>query len=166
MEAEKAPLRVYKWREDEMLVVDWYAQLVQSGDMYVTFMPEMRYMGNFLQYWRHATLGYAMDSKGIFFAFWLDPLLSGAFFGVWIRSEYRGKPVIVRLVTAAMDEAFKFASVLIALCKQEHLRDIISKLGAKLAMTIPGLWNGEAADAHVITKDEWEASRVRRAGTR
>lgn len=148
-------LRVYNWRTDEYLLVDWYAKLIQNGDMALVFAPDMRYLGNFLAHFRKLTLGYACDKDGIFFACWLEPLLSGANFGVWVRENMRHAPTTLRLLTTAYNEAFKVFTVLLGLCKQPALQDIHRKLGYKKAFTIPALWNGEDVDVYVITQDMW-----------
>ena len=153
-------LKVYNWQTDEFLLIDWYAQLVQSGDMSVTFTPDMRYMSNFLGYFRgRSTLGYSCDSRGIYFACWLEPFLSGAFFGIWIRESHRTTSAALRLTIEAYNEAFKFATVLIGICKQEHLRELHKKLGYTHTTSIPALWNGEAVDVYAITRDQWEQRR-------
>jgi hypothetical protein len=151
-------LRVYDWRSDEWLLLDWYNQLVGSGDMAVTFTPDMRYLSNFLTFFRgHVTMGYSADEKGIFFAVWIEPFLAGAFFGLWIRSDKRHTLSALRLTKEAYTEAFKMCTVLIGLCKQEHLREIHEKLGYKRLATIPALWNGEAVDVYAITREQWNA---------
>ena len=162
MDAEPS-LKVYAWQSDEYLLIDWYAQLVASGDMAVTFTPDMRYMSNFLGYFRgRVTLGYATDARGIWFAYWIEPFLSGAFVGIWIRKEQRATSRALRHVIYGYNEAFKVATVLISLCKQEHLRELIVKLGYQTATTIPALWNGADVDVHIITRDMWEQRYGRR----
>jgi hypothetical protein len=149
-------LKVYDWKSDEFMLIDWYAQLIQSGDMAVTFTPDMRYMSSFLGYFRgRATLGYSCDSRGIYFACWIEPFLSGAFFGIWIREPYRTRPVALKLTIEAYDAAFQTATVLIGICKQEHLRELHEKLGYQRLATIPALWSGDSVDAYAITKDMW-----------
>jgi hypothetical protein len=155
-------LTVYNWKTDEYLLIDWYAKLIQSGDMALTFTLDMRWMGNFLQYFRKATLGYACDEKGIFFACWLEPLLSGAFFGMWIREDKRQASTSLKLAIEAYGEAFKVYTVLMGLCKQDHLKDVHLKLGYTLQCTIPGLWNGEDVAVYSMTREQWETRYERR----
>ena len=153
-------LKVYRWQTDEFLLIDWYSQLVQSGDMAVTFTPDMRYMSSFLAYFRgRCTLGYATDTRGIYFACWIEPFLSGAFFGIWIREAYRTVPSSLKLTVAAYDAAFQTATVLIGICKQDHLRELHEKLGYKRLATIPALWNGSDVDAYALTRDMWQQRR-------
>ena len=156
-DSKQPPLRVYDWRVDEYMAVDWYSKLVQSGDMAVTFTPDMRYLGNFLAYWRRAVLAYASDESGVFFACWVEPIMSGSFFGAWVREDKRHTVTALKLLTYAYDEAFKTSTVLIGLCKQEHLQDLHRKLGYKRACVVPGLWNGEDVDVYVMTRAMWEA---------
>ena len=161
-EPAKTPLlRVYKWQTEEWLLLDWYNQLVGSGDMGVTFTPDMRHLSTFLTYFRgHATMGYGSDEKGMFFACWIEPFLAGGFFGLWIRSDKRHSLSALKLLREAYDEAFKMCTVLLGICKQEHLREIHEKLGYKRLASVPALWNGESVDIYALTKAEWEAKRI------
>ena len=156
-------LTVYDWRSDEWLLVDWYAQLIKSGDMAVTFTPDMRYMGNFLAWFRAPrTLAISNDNSGVFFAFWLESFLSGAFCGLWVREDKRQSPTAMKLIIEAYNSAFQVYTVLMGICKQEHLRDVHLKLGYTKKTTIPALWNGDAVDFYAITKDDWEKRHERR----
>lgn len=156
--ASEEILRVYDWRHDEFMLIDWYNALVTSGDHYLTFSPDLRYMSNFLNFFKPPrTLAYALDSKGMTFAFWLEPALSGAFFGVWIRSDKRHAPSSMRLLQLAMDESFKAAAALMATTKQETVAAMLEKMGATHhSPDIPALWDGESVSLYSITKDKWE----------
>lgn len=156
-------LSVYDWKSDEFQLIDWYAQLIKSGDMYSTFTPDMRYMSNFLNFFKPPrTMGYASDKNGIFFAFWLESFLSGAFCGVWIRESHRHAPSSMKLLIESYNSAFEVYTVLMGLCKQEHLQEIHSKLGYTKRTTVPGLWNGDAVDFYTLTKADWENKHGRR----
>ena len=150
-------LRPYDWRVDEWLLVGWFYELLQSGDMNVTFTPDMRFLSNFLGMFRsRATLGYSADEKGIWFAFWVEPCISGAFAGAWIRKDKRTSLAAVRAFREGINEAFKVFTVLIGLCKQEELRSMHQRLGYKQMGTVPGLWYGEDVDVWVLTQDDWK----------
>ena len=156
-------LRLYEWQTQEYLLIDWYSQLVASGDMYVTFAPDMRYMSNFLTFFRgHAILGYDVDEKGIWFAFWVEPCMSGAYAGVWIREDKRHAPSSFKLLSKAYDEAFKVYTVIIGMSKQFDHRELHAKLGYTHACTIPGLWNGDEVDIHYLTREQWNHRKEHR----
>ena len=157
-EPSAAPqLRVYDWRTEEYLLIDLYNQLITSGDMATTFAPDMRYLSTFLTFFRGgATMGYASDNNGIFFASWVQTFLAGGFFGVWIRKDKRHTVTALRLLTESYNECFKVYTVLLGICKQEHLREVHEKLGYKRLAEVPALWNGESVDIYAMTKDMWE----------
>jgi len=160
--APPSELNVYQWQESEYMLIDWYAALVQSGDMAVTFTPAMRWMGEFLMYWRRVALLYACDKGGIYFAFWLEPILSGAFCGVWIAQRKRQSPNVYKLLQECYDRAFKAFTVLIGLSKQEHLQEIHEKLGYTHHISVPALWYGDAVDLYTLTRADWEKRNERR----
>lgn len=149
-------LRVYRWQTEEYMLIDWYNKLVSTGEMYTTFGADMRHMSTFLTFFRaRVTMGYANDEKGIYFACWVEPFLSGGFFGVWIREDKRHTITALKLIKEAYTEAFKMCTVLIGICKQPYLAKVHAQLGYKKMGTVPALWNGEDTDVYTITKDSW-----------
>lgn len=153
----EAELKIYNWTTDELLLLDWYAQLVQSGDMGLAFTKDLRYPGNFLQYFRPPrTLAYATDARGIWFAAHVDAIDSGCFFGCWIREEKRTTPTALKLLIKVYDEVFKASAVIIGLSWQPYLLDIHKKLGYAHLGAIPGLHDGAAVDVYYMTRDMWQ----------
>ncbi len=109
-------LHPYDWRGEEWLLLDWYHRLITSGDMVTTMTADMKHLSNFLMYFRtKVTLAYSADNDGIWFASWVEPIMSGAFFGAWIRKDKRQSPTALKLLTQVYDEAFKVFVVLIGL---------------------------------------------------
>jgi hypothetical protein len=159
----KEELYPYDYTTQEWLLVAWYQELVESGDMYVTFASDMRYLSNFLQFFRgRVTLGYSADERGIWFALWVEPMMSGAYWGVWIRKDKRHTVSAFKALAFGIDEALKYFTCIIGICKQEHLRDIHLKLGFKKLGVIPALWDGEDVDAYVLTRDGWTNRKEQR----
>ena len=153
----EAQLRIYDWQSDEYLLIDWYNALVTSGDHYLAFDKELRYLSRFLDYFKPPrTLAYATDRGGIWFAFFLDPWLSGANLGFWVREDKRHSGTMFGLFKRCINEAFKFATVLIIPTKQEHVGNIMLKLGAKYGMTIPALWDGADVAIYTLSRDKWK----------
>lgn len=150
-------LSKYEWTRDEYLLVDWYNALVSSGEHYQTFSPELRYLSEFLNFFKPPRiLVYSADKGGIFYAFWLEPAMSGAYFGVWIRKDKRTRPSSLELLKRSFNASFEGCTVLIAVTKQEDLDSTLRRLGCKHACRIPALWDGDAADVYYLTKDIWE----------
>lgn len=151
-------LRVYNWQSDEFLLVDWYTKLVTSGDHYQTFGRDLRHLSTFLDYFKPPRIFvYAADRRGIYFAFWLESMLSGAAFGLWIREDARHKPSSLMLLKQCFHGAFKMATVLIAYTKQAHLRHPLERLGCDYLGRVPALWDGDAVEVYTLTRSDWEA---------
>jgi len=101
-------------------------------------------------------MGYVADEKGIWYSWWVEPCISGAFAGLWIRKDKRTSISALRATREAINESFKVFTVLIGLCKQEHLRDIHLRLGYQRLGVVPGLWYGEDVEVYILTKDDWD----------
>jgi|SRR5581483_3193661 len=155
---EKAPLlRVYNWEIDEFLLVDWYNNLIMSGDHFKTFYRDLRHLSTFLDFFKPPrTLAIAVDDKGIWFAYWIDSMMSGAFFGLWVREDKRQAPSMLKCFREAINGSFLFASVLISITKQDHVCRQLEKLGFDYLGRVPALWDGENVDVYTLTKDDWE----------
>jgi len=150
-------LHVYNWTTDEFMLVDWYNVLVQSGDHYLAFNKEMRLLSVFLDGFKPPrTLALATDKAGVWMAYWIDPYLSGANIGFWVREDKRHSGTMFKLFRKAVNETFKVATVLLIPTKQEHVGNIMLKLGAVFGMTIPALWDGEDVSVYTLTKDKWK----------
>ena len=151
-------LRVYNWTSDEFLLLDWYNNLVTSGDHYLMFDRDMRYVSNFLAFFKPPqTLAYAVDKGGIWFAYWLSPYMSGATVGLWVREEKRAAKTTFELLIECFNESFKTVTVLVTITKQESVGAYFTKLGGVYGMTIPALCNGEDVSIFTMTRGQWEA---------
>lgn len=155
----KAPaLRVYNWTSDEFVLLDWYNNLIASGDHFTTFDRDLRYVSNFLAFFKPPnTLAFASDRAGMWFAYWIAPYLSGATMGLWVREEKRGSKAMFELLIQCIDQTFKIATVILVVTKQESVGGDFVKLGATFGMTIPALWDGEDTAVYTLTRDAWEA---------
>ena len=150
-------LRLYNWEREEFLLVEWYNQLVTSGDHFITFSSDMRHLSTFLTTFKNQALVYAVDNLGMWFACWFEPIMSGAYFGTWVRKDKRHGTAWYGRFKAAIDAAFQRLTVLIALTKQEAVAEQLERIGAVHGMRIPALWDGEAVDVYTLTRDQWNA---------
>ena len=150
-------LHLYDWQKDEPLLVNWYSEMLTSGEHYQTFTPELRYLSTFLEFFKHPNrrLIYAADKGGIWFAFWIESHMSGAFFGLWGRADRRASLTMLKNLQACFYLAFKAVTVLIAVTKQPKLRTQLERLGAQYGMTIPALWDGDSVEVYTMTRDQW-----------
>lgn len=155
-------LRIYNWTSDEFVLLDWYNQLVTTGDHYLAFDKDLRYVSNFLAFFKPPqTLAFASDKRGMWFAFWLSPFMSGANFGLWVREDKRNGTAWFKLLTECFDESFKTVTVLIAVTKQDSVCAQLERLGAVRGMVLPAFWDGADAMVYSMTKDQWRQKNGR-----
>lgn len=153
-------LIIYRADQHEYLALDWYSELMSSGDMLVTFTEDMRMISTFLSYFKQKViLAFAADARGMWFAYWAEPYMSGAAVGVWIREDKRQVPSAFRLLVKCYDESFKVWPTLVGLCKQEHLKEIHLKLGYREACVLHKFWNGNDVTVYELTHERWKKFR-------
>lgn len=156
-------LTVYNYAEHEHLAIQWFKVLNESGDMNTTFATDMKSLTNFLTFMRsNGTLAFSSDEKGMWFTIWFSKYMDGAFWGVWVREDRRHGATYFKMIASALNEAFKYFTVIIGECKQERLHDMHLKLGFKYCGAIPFVWNGENVNYYALTKEAWENRKLRK----
>lgn len=153
-------------KEDDLILAQWYAQLMESGDMDLTFMPDLHKLSNFLNTFRPpAELTFNEDSHGIFLAAWLTPMLPNvASFGAWIRQDKRHSQDAVQELLHIYTVAFEHVEVLISFTKQGHLIELLTKLGYELLLEVPKMWADSDGWILALTKEAFYGQERRRLG--
>src|SRR3990172_50052 len=79
--------------EHDLLLASWWGHLVEGEDLGKVFTVSCASLSGFFQAFQAPCILYfAKDDKGIWFAMWAEPIMSGAFFGLWVREDCRGNP--------------------------------------------------------------------------
>ena len=129
--------------DQDVRVASWWSDLVKSGELVDIFAPNVQSLSAFLHMFQLPTqLYYRVDDKGIRAAVWFEPMLSGAFVGMWIRPNLRRTRDSVLFLRDTILEASNHVNVLIGLTKQADVVFLAQKLGFQNMGGISGLLPG------------------------
>lgn len=148
-------MTLYDARQHETLLVAWHYQLQTNPVEHVNlFMEPLRNLTNLLAWAKdQVKLMVSWDAKGLWGAAWVEPVMSGAFFGLWIRYDMRGTPAAVAFVNRCYDQSLEHFPVLIGITKQERLHAIHLRMGYLYLGIIERLFDGDPARVYVMTKE-------------
>lgn len=148
--------------ESDILLARWWETLAESGDLGEVFSVEFAALGAFMEGMKNTTLLYDYDDKGIWFAIWADRIMSGAFFGFWVREDRR--PSIngnlaesLSRVHEGLDRFFGVYPVLFQVTRNPHIVELAMRIGAKILGRVPYIFDGEDAMITFLTKEDFAA---------
>lgn len=142
-----------------MLLARWWAELHENKELLKTFSSEALPLPGFYKTFENAILSFEADEKGIWFACWCVPSLSGAFFSLWIAKRKRKSKAAYRLTMKCYKEALAIWPVLMGITKQQALLEEHKKLGYEIVGRIPYVWDGDEAWLVVLTQEKFRGNR-------
>lgn len=159
-------IQIYEKSKHEWAAVAWFGHLLDSGDLPKLFLPPLHNLTDFLGLFAsgHVLLMFDADTKGIWFATWVEPFASGAFFSLWVRPDYRKRSAALRNVNFVYDQAIKKFPVLIGVTRQPELHEMHLKVGYKFVGDVPKLLNGEKAMVYCMTRESRADAKVLKYG--
>jgi len=148
--------------EADLLLLEWWTRMAATEDLEKTFSAAHASVGNLFESFRPPSiLLYEADDLGIWFAAWFDPVMSGAFYGLWIAPHKR----VTRAAMQAVQESVAFGlekfPVLIGAMREAKVAKQAERLGARILGELPGVFDGETAIIAYITP---ETVRARQRG--
>ena len=146
---------LYQRERHEHLLVAFYFELkrdpVELADL---FMQPLQNLTNFLWWAEHTVkFMFAKDAQGIWAAAWVEPIMSGAFFGTWIRKEKRKGVGQYAFVNHCINVSLDTFPILIALTQRRELDTIMRRLGFEGGEEYPHLFAGNTALAYKLTTE-------------
>lgn len=146
----------------ELLLGQTYVELQSSGNLQLIFC-EPPSLGTFLSLFRPPTaLLFEHDMKGIYILCWLEPVLRGGTFALWIRQDHRHSPLAYRAYLKALVLALRAFPVVLGITGQETLVAQHERFGYTLRCKIDHLYGtGHPGWLLEVEKDRIYA-RVRR----
>jgi len=155
----------YDRDKHEMLVVNWYVQelAAKPAEFANLFAKPLRNLTEIL-FWsaRTVKLYFELDIRGIWIASWVEPCMSGAYWGVWVREDKRKSKAMLAHVNQSLDFALTHFPVLMAPTKQPRLQKEMERLGWIREGQIPHLFDGDAAGVYWLDKESRDARFGRR----
>lgn len=146
--------------QNDLLLAKLWHDIRAAGDLDRLLMPRARTLSGFYGLFRLPTvLVFETDDSGIWLAMWFEPIMSGAFVGLWIAPRMRHTKAAVDRVLEAQEIALRSWPVLIAVTKQENLLDEFARFGYDKLCAIPALFGGESAWITALTKETLDGYR-------
>lgn len=159
-------MTIYDPAKHEMLVLKLYLDLAADPVEFKNLFSEpFRNLTTMLHYIKHEVkMAFEVDQNGIWAAAWMEPSNSGAFFGFWIRKEYRASFKVYAFLSRAFDYAFQHVPILIGITKQKRLDGFARALGYEYKCEIPYWFDGDTAYLYTLEKEQWHERIIRRRG--
>lgn len=141
--------------EQDQLLADWWMRMDADGDLPRTFAAGSRTMRELFHMMAPPqVLFYERDAEGIWFACWVEQLLSAACVGVWCRTDRRRSKGLLFSFLEALDLILRFAPVVIGITRHENLLASHTRLGYTVLGAVPNLFEGTTAGwVMVLTRD-------------
>ena len=146
----------------ELLLMNWWGQIAQADELEQTLCRSLHTPVAFCAHFsRPDLLRFCIDKQGIWFAFWVEPLLAGAVQGLWVRQTYRKSRVGADCLMRALDWGFSLYPLLISTTIQQKVADQLKRLGYTHPYPIPGLWPGnDSCMIQYQTREHWHDWRL------
>jgi hypothetical protein len=144
-----------KEKHEDLLIAWYYAQLRAEPEEFAKlFMKPLRSLTALLNWAAHTVhLMLSVDERGIWGAAWVDPFLSGAYFGYWCRKDKRGTIGAYALIRHAQRDALKVFPILIGVTKQPALHKVHLALGYELVGKLEKVFDGDDAWVYKLTAE-------------
>lgn len=144
----------------DLILTHWYAELRNSGDMDRIFGKDLPLTEFFSIVMPPVTdLCFDLDERNqMWAACWFQRMMSGAFVGVWLRSDKRKSPSSLKFMIRAHEMAFVNVNILFATTRQPKLIEEHEKFGYSLVGKIPRLWGEEPGWLFSLSKEDFEAA--------
>ena len=139
--------------DGDLALADWYATLLQAGDLPACVPPRAYSLGGFLGFFQPPTLLLAdRDAQGVTVAAWAKPWCDGASVGLWLRADLRAglrarsRRAALPWVLGALRLFLSQWPVLIVVTRQAAQRRLYAKWGGAVFAPepVPDLLAGPA----------------------
>ncbi len=145
------------------LLVQWWAELQNSGDFAKTVHSSIRDLDAFIGYFRGpAALMFEVDDiarpgyeRGIWFAAAASPFFDGALWDVWIRADKRHTKSALKAIELSYTLALEKYPSLFGFTQQQELHAIHLKLGYVYAGRLLNNMDGQTQFMYQLTRYAW-----------
>ena len=154
----------YERDKHELLLLQWFLTLRSDPTEFENLFAEpLRNLTTILNWAeRNVEIMFEMDTAGISMAAWVEPFISGAFFGAWCRKDRRGAKSHLKFMTEAYDAALETFPVLIGVTKQAKLHSVHVGMGYEYVGEIKTLFDGAPARVYQMTRETRANERINR----
>lgn len=145
----------------EMMALKWFLDLRAKPDEFnKLFTKSLQNLTIFLHWIRNTVrVAVAFDEQGFWACAWIEPSLSGAYAGAWIREGKRGTFQALAFMNRFYAESLRVFPVLLGLTKQRELHEIHLAMGYTLGCVIPEFFDGDDAFLYIMTRESRREAR-------
>lgn len=151
---------------EDPILLRWYRQLVETGDLKTLFRVEHWPLSAFFQVFQNpTTLYFETDAEGeIIFAAWGTPMSVGVVaIDLWVAAGHRHSKETIRNVLLVLDAFLKTHRLVVATTASEAVASEHQKIGFTLLGKIPNFIEGEDAFVTYLTRDDFTRATMRLA---
>ena len=143
--------------EGDYLVLRWWAQLKERGELLDVFAEHAATPSGFLTIFNHpnTVLFYKDDEQGVAEAIWFEPFMGSVALGLWCRPDHRHRKYWADL-TAAFRMVFQHVPMVMFITKQHHVVQAARDYGFTVVGEMPYLYRGEPGFIAYMTREEFE----------
>lgn len=154
----------YDPKKHQMLALKWFLDLQgDQRELDNLFAKPLHNLTAILYWMSHqVSFGFELDEGGIWAAAWVEPCLSGAYFGAWTRKSKRHTKAALRFINQAYEIALGRYPVICGVTCQPELHKLHIKLGYIYGCTIPGFFEGKDAMLFYMTRESRDGRFERR----
>jgi hypothetical protein len=130
----------------DLLLLEWWTRMAATADLERAFSASHASVGTFFGSFRPPSiLLYEADDQGIWFAAWFDPVMSGAFYGLWTAPHKRSTKVAFHAVQESIAFGLEKFPVLIGAMREAKVARQAVRFGARIPGVRPLRWATSAA---------------------
>jgi len=138
------------------LLVQWWAELQNSGDFAQTVHSSIHDLDAFIGYFRGpAALMFEVDARGIWFAAAASPFFDGALWDVWIRADKRHTKSALKAIELSYTLALEKYPSLFGFTQRQELHAIHLKLGYVYAGRLLNNMDGQTQYVYQLSRYAW-----------
>ena len=157
-------------KEHDVILVQWYGQMMMDGEFYATFYKSMESLSTFLDWFcPPRSLFFKIEFNGSketpcpLACAWFEPIMSAAGIGYWVRKDRRKSKLAVSSAEEAISIALKNVPSLITFTQRKELIKAHQRFGYNIAGFFPGLWDGKDVWAFTIDQFGFDHRKMRSA---
>lgn len=139
----------------DLRLLNWWAHLVDTGDITKVFNAEMQSPSAFLAYFQRPTSLFTLtEEEQVKLAIWYTPALSGAMLNIWAAPKYRfGRysPYVID----TMRQVLGIVPIVLFITRSRRVVHEAEKAGFTSAGQIPAVYFGESAYFGYFSREEF-----------
>lgn len=148
--------------ENDLLLLQWLERMRHDNEL-GAFASSLHIPSSFLTYFRdRAKLIIEVDDDGIWLAAWFEPVMSGAFVGLWIAPNKRRSPSSLVIIDRLIEKALTVWPTLMSITSSSALVEQYRAFGWEFGCEIPKLFDGEDITLLYMTKEIFDVNRRRK----